>query len=120
MRLTLWILPFALSAALLTTTSYVLADSHVSEGEQHEPLDDAALEEQYGIKAGAVKRDEEDSAEQPNGDDENNGEITADGDEAAEGGTGGTGSSDDAIENGEDEESTDDDGESEESTDDNE
>jgi hypothetical protein len=142
MRLTPWILPFALSAALLTTTSYVFADNHESEGGhepesgQYEPLDDAALEEEYGIKAGSVKREEseesdsehstdttngagnaeEDSSEEnsdddrssaSNSDDENNGEVTDEGEETAEGGTGGTGSSEDAIENGEDEESTD-------------
>lgn len=153
MRLTPWILPLALSAALITTTNYVLADNHESGDKQHEPLDDAALEEEYGIKAGAVKRDpvEDSDSEQPSdetdrteededetldepaddetrgsadesdaADAENNGERTADGDEAAEGGTGGTGSSENALANGEDDKSTDDDGESEESTDDNE
>ncbi|HDZ46594.1 hypothetical protein LCGC14_0453500 [marine sediment metagenome] len=169
MRLTPWILPLALSAALLTTTSYVFADNHEDEDQQHEPLDDAALEEEYGIKAGSVKRDpvensdsdsesdseqpsdeedrsedEQDEASEEPADDEarssadesaadvtenerkemageeNNGEITADGDEVAEGGTGGTGSAEDALANGEDDESTEDDGESDESTDDNE
>lgn len=56
MRLTPWFLPLALSAALLTTTSYVFADNH-------EPLDDEALEEEYGIKAGSVKRDEQTSSD---------------------------------------------------------
>lgn len=123
MRLTPWFLPFALSAALLTTTGYVFADNHPSEGEQHKPLNDAALEEEYGIKAGAVKREESErgaSSEQPNGADENNGEITADGDEVAEGGTGGTGSPEVAIESGEDDKSTEDDGETGDSTGDNE
>ena len=59
MRLTPWMLPFALSAVLLMTTGYALADGLASEAEQHGPLDDAALEEEYGIKAGSVKRDEE-------------------------------------------------------------
>lgn len=62
MRLAPWFLPLALSAALLTTSSYVFADNHGSAGEQHEPMDDEALEEEYGIKAGSVKRDEETSS----------------------------------------------------------
>ncbi|WP_447046265.1 hypothetical protein [Vreelandella sp. H-I2] len=62
MRLTPWLLPFALSAALLTTTSYVFADNHESESEQQKPLDDEALEEEYGIKAGSVQRDEDEGA----------------------------------------------------------
>ncbi|MCH4813997.1 hypothetical protein [Vreelandella neptunia] len=63
MRLTPLFLTFALSTALLTTTSYVFADNHEAGEEQHEPLDDAALEEEYGIKAGSVKRDEETSSD---------------------------------------------------------
>lgn len=70
MRLTPWLLPFALSAALLTTTGYVFADSHESEDEQHEPLDDEALEEKYSIKAGSVKRDKEVSSSDSDGTDE--------------------------------------------------
>jgi hypothetical protein len=70
MRLAPWFLPLALSAALLTTTSYVFADNHEAGGEQHEPLDDAALEEEYGIKAGSVKRDEETSSDADQSDDQ--------------------------------------------------
>ena len=70
MRLTPWFLTFALSAALLTTAGYTFADNHESEGEQHTPLDDQALEEEYGIKAGAVKREEEASSSNSNDADE--------------------------------------------------
>lgn len=70
MRLTPWFLTFALSAALLTTASYTFADNHESEGEQHTPLDDQALEEEYGIKAGSVKREEEASSSNSNDADE--------------------------------------------------
>ena len=70
MRLTPWFLTFALSAALLTTAGYTFADNHESEGEQHKPLDDQALEEEYGIKAGSVKREEEASSSNSNDADE--------------------------------------------------
>ncbi|CEP37852.1 MULTISPECIES: hypothetical protein [Halomonadaceae] len=141
MRLAPWFLPFALSAALLTTTGYVLADNHDAEGEQHEPLDDEALEEEYGIKAGSVKRDEETSSSDSDGTDEQarareEEEEEEKGEEVAtsageadvelepgkseernpEAGTGGTGSPDDAIHSSEEENSEDD----EEGTDDNE
>lgn len=60
MRLTPWFLPVALSVALMATASYAFADEN-NEGEQdqHAPLDDQALEKEYGIKAGSVKRDQE-------------------------------------------------------------
>lgn len=128
MRLTPWMLPFALSAALLTTTGYALADSHDAEGEQHEPLDDAALEEEYGIKAGSVKRDEETSSSSADDTDEQarareaekekNEEVATSEGEAdvelapgsseersPEAGTGGTGSPEDAIHSSEEENS---------------
>lgn len=84
MRLNPWIMPFAFAAAMLAATSVATAD-------EHEPLDDQALEEEYGIKEGAVKRDEEDrssdtSESESNGDEEKeteNDETSA--------GTGGTG-----------------------------
>lgn len=133
MRLTPWLLPFALSAALLTTTGYVLADNHESEGEQHEPLDDAALEEEYGIKAGSVKRDVDMSSSDSDDTDEqarareeeeeeekNEGIATSEGEADVElepgkseernpeAGTGGTGSPEDAIHSSEEENSEDD------------
>lgn len=143
MRLTPWMLPFVLSAALLTTSGYVLADNHESEGEQHKPLDDEALEEEYGIKAGSVKRDEEEDASSSDSDgtdeqarvheeeeeEEKNEEVATSAGEAdvalepgeseernPEAGTGGTGSPEDAIHSSEEENSEDD----EEGTDDNE
>jgi hypothetical protein len=143
MRLTPWLLPFALSAALLTTTGYVLADNHESEGEQHEPLDDEALEEEYGIKAGSVKRDEDEGTsssgsesadeqarvrEEEEEEEKNEEVATSEGeadvelepgkseDRNPEAGTGGTGSPEDAIHSSEEENSEDD----EEGTDDNE
>ena len=70
MRLTPWFLTFALSAALLTTAGYTFADNHETEGEQHKPLDDQALEEEYGIKAGSVKREEERASSNSDGTDE--------------------------------------------------
>ncbi|EHJ94203.1 hypothetical protein KUC_1161 [Vreelandella boliviensis LC1] len=129
-------LPFALSAALLTTTGYVFADSHESEGEQHQPLDDATLEAEYGIKAGSVKRDEDASSsdsdgaeEQARAREEENEEVATSAGEAdvelepgkseernPEAGTGGTGSPEDAILSSEEENSEDD----EDGTDDNE
>jgi len=141
MRFTPWILPLALSAALLTTTGYVFADNHETEGEQHEPLNDEALEKEYGIKAGSVKRDDvasssaaEDTNEQTRvreeeEEEEKNEEVaTSAGEDDVEletgkseernpeAGTGGTGSPDDAIHSSEEENSEDDDGD----TDDNE
>ncbi|PRY58823.1 hypothetical protein B0H98_1166 [Vreelandella songnenensis] len=60
MRLTPWLLSLMLSAPLLATAGSALAESEPeSDSGQHEPLDDAALEEKYGIKAGAVQRDDD-------------------------------------------------------------
>ncbi|WP_339935555.1 hypothetical protein [Vreelandella glaciei] len=141
MRFTPWILPLALSAALLTTTGYVFADNHETESEQHEPLNDEALEKEYGIKAGSVKRDEvasssdaEDTNEQTRvreeeeeeeekheevatsaGEDDVELETGKSEERNPEAGTGGTGSPDDAIHSSE-EENKDDEGD----TDDNE
>lgn len=111
MRLTPWFLPFALSAALLTTTGYALADTQASEGEQHAPLDDEALEKEYGIKAGSVKRDGETSSDKTAvssaGEGEENVELEPeDGEQRSpEAGTGGTGSPEDAIHESEEENS---------------
>lgn len=108
MRLTPWILPFALSAALLTTTGYVFADNHAPEGEQHEPLDDEALEEEYGIKAGSVKRqDEANNSGEDNMTSESESESSDDEERSPDAGTGGTGSSQNAINSSEAENSQD-------------
>lgn len=143
MRLAPWFLPFALSAALLTTTGYVFADTHESEGQQYEPLDDAALEEEYGIKAGSVKRDEdagtassdsegadeqmrvrEEEEEEKKeevatsaGEDDVELEPGKSEERSPEAGTGGTGSPDDAIHSSEEENS---DNDKNDDTDDNE
>ena len=99
MRLTPWLLSMTLGSLLLTAGP-TLAEQTESGETQHEALDDAALEEKYGIKAGAVQREEEptssDTEEIPT--DNGSGE-----EEDAEGGTGGTGSAEDAIAEGEDE-----------------
>ena len=118
MRLTPWFLTFALSAALLTTASYTFADNHESEGEQHTPLDDQALEEEYGIKAGSVKREEEASSSNSNdADEKGEEEATRAGEDdvalepgkseerSPAAGTGGTGSPEDAIHSSEEENS---------------
>jgi len=132
MRLTPWLLPFALSAALLTATGYVFADNHAAEGEQHEPLDDEALEKEYGIKAGSVKREEDEGASSNDSEgideqarvreeeeeEEKNEEVATSEGEAdvelepgesqernPEAGTGGTGSPEDAIHESEEENS---------------
>ncbi|MEA2120464.1 hypothetical protein [Halovibrio sp. HP20-50] len=106
MRLTPWILPFALSAVLLTTTGQVFADNHASEGEQHEPLNDEALEETYGIKAGSVKRQDEanNSGEE---DMTSESESSDDEERSPDAGTGGTGSTQNAINSSEAENSQD-------------
>lgn len=106
MRLTPWFLPFALSAVLLTTAGYAVADSHSSEEEQSETepsemLSDEALEEQYGIKAGSVKRAEEGTG---TGSKENaEPESAEDEERSPAAGTGGTGSPEDAIQSSEEE-----------------
>lgn len=91
-----------LGAILLVVVSHAFAEEGSSNSEQYEPLDDEALEKEYGIKAGAVQRDAPPSDAEP-GSDAVSGEGGDDTD--TEGGTGGTGSADDAVENGEDEQS---------------
>lgn len=127
MRLTPWLLSLMLSAPFLTTAGSALAEPQAGGG-QHEPLDDAALEEKYGIKAGSVQREgqpvkttaanDTDTAE--HNDDVESDDVESDGGDPTtsdngdtesqntEGGTGGTGSEEDAIESGEDEKSNDD------------
>ncbi|KPQ23198.1 MULTISPECIES: hypothetical protein [unclassified Halomonas] len=103
MRLTPWIMPFVFAMALLSAAGVASAD-------EHEPLDDEALEEEYGIKAGSVKRDEENRSSDTSESDSNGEEKQEEEEEEedTEGGTGGTGSAEDAIEEGESEKSTDD------------
>ena len=98
MRVSPWLLPWVLSASLYVVAASAWADTAAENG-QHEALDDAALEETYGIKAGAVRRDEQPAsqAQEDAGDDD---------EEHAEGGTGGTGSADDTMLQGEDEQSS--------------
>ena len=99
MRLTPWLLSIMLGGLLLAAGP-LFAEQTEADDAQHEALDDAALEEKYGIKAGALQREEptssgsEEEASTDNGSDE---------EEDAEGGTGGTGSAEDAIAEGEDE-----------------
>lgn len=97
MRLTPWIMPFAFAAAMLAISGTATADEH-----EYEPLDDQALEEEYGIKEGAVKRDEEDRSSDVS-ESERNG---AEGEEENEETSAGTGGSGDAnADNGESEDS---------------
>ena len=118
MRLIAWVLPFTFSAALIATTGYVFADNHAPENEQHAPLDDKALEEEYGIKAGSVKRDGElssnaagEASDQTRAGEDDVELEPATGEEESPGaGTGGTGSPDDAIHSSEEENSANDDG----------
>jgi len=106
MRLTPWIMPFAFAAAMLAGTSAATADEH-----EHEPLDDKALEEEYGIKEGAVKRDEEDRSSDTSESESNGAEEEEEENEETSAGTGGTGDantdneeSDDSESDAEDEE----------------
>ncbi|CAM3749019.1 MULTISPECIES: hypothetical protein [Halomonas] len=123
MRLTAWVLLFTFSAALLATTGYVFADNHAPENEQHAPLNDKALEEEYGIKAGSVKRDGElssndagEASDQTRAGEDDVELAPSTGEEESPGaGTGGTGSPNDAIHSSEEENNDNDDG-----TDDNE
>ncbi|WP_404376435.1 hypothetical protein [Vreelandella aquamarina] len=103
-----WLLSFVFGTALIASSGSVLAETEAeTDSGQHQALDDAALEEKYGIKAGSVQRDEQPSNVAAT--DEASAEEGADnGGEDTEGGTGGTGSAEDAIENGEDEQSNDD------------
>lgn len=98
MRLTPWLLSITLGGLLLAAGP-TLAEQTESDETQHEALDDAALEEKYGIKAGAVQRDEEPTPSEEEASTDNGTDEEAD----AEGGTGGTGSAEDAVEEGEDE-----------------
>lgn len=86
MRLTPWIMPLAFAAAMLAATSAATADEH-----EHEPLDDAALEEEYGIKAGAVKRDAEGRSSDASDAESNGAEEEKEENEETSAGTGGTG-----------------------------
>ncbi|WP_235041160.1 hypothetical protein [Vreelandella profundi] len=118
MRLVTWVLPFTLSAALFATTGYVFADNHAPEEGQHAPLDDKALEEEYGIKAGSVKRDGElsssdtsEASDQTRAGEDDVELAPSTGEEESPGaGTGGTGSPNDAINSSEEENSQNDDG----------
>lgn len=132
MRFNPWLLSFVFGTALMASAASVLAEPETNaDSEQHQALDDAALEEKYGIKAGSVQRDEQPSSDTPaaeassteegtdtadaessdadaaNGTDTESTSTNAES-ENTEGGTGGTGSAEDAIESGEDEQSNDD------------
>lgn len=100
MRLPPWLLSIALGSLLLAAGP-TLAEETESDDTQAEALDDAALEEKYAIKAGALQRDESASS----GAEVGSSSVESDGEDNAEGGTGGTGSADDAIVQGEDEQS---------------
>lgn len=105
MRFTPWVFSIAFCTSLLMA-GQAQAETSDSDNTQHDALDDAALEEKYGIKAGALQRDESTSndAEETSDDESNHG----DNEEDTEGGTGGTGSAEDAIESGEGEQSNND------------
>ena len=139
MRFNPWLLSFVFGTALMASAASVLAEPETNaDSEQHQALDDAALEEKYGIKAGSVQRDEQpssdmsaseassaeedaDTAEVDSSTEAKNTGSDTEGSSAetesisthadsenTEGGTGGTGSAEDAIESGEDEQSNDD------------
>ncbi|RUR30788.1 hypothetical protein ELY33_08195 [Vreelandella andesensis] len=104
---------YAFSIAFCTSlmmAGQALAETSDSNDTQQGALDDAALEEKYGIKAGALQRDEPASseAEQTSDAESNNSNNEENTEEDIEGGTGGTGSAEDAIESGEGEQSADD------------
>ncbi|CAH1042629.1 hypothetical protein [Halomonas sp. TD01] len=105
MRFIPWVFSIAFCTSLLMA-GQTLAETSDSDDTQHDALDDAALEEKYGIKAGALQRDESASngAEETSDAESNN----SDNEKDTEGGTGGTGSAEDAVESGEDEQSNDD------------
>ncbi|UTA79976.1 hypothetical protein J4377_00235 [Halomonas sp. XH26] len=105
MRFTPWVFSIVFCTSLLMAEQ-AQAETSDSDNTRHDTLDDAALEEKYGIKAGALQRDESTSndAEETSGDESNH----ADSEEDTEGGTGGTGSAEDAIESGEGEQSNND------------
>lgn len=101
MRLTPWLLSIVLGSLLLAAGP-TLAEETESDATQAEALDDVALEKKYGIKAGALQRDESASSGAKAG----SSSIESDEEDNAEGGTGGTGSADDATVQGEDEQSS--------------
>ena len=96
MRFTPWLTTAGLAVALMLGSSAI-----VHADDDHEPMDDAALEEEYGIKAGSLIRHEDDSDEQESGEAANNNEN--DEEESPEAGTGGSGSPGDAHNGSEDE-----------------
>ena len=109
MRFNPWLLSFVFGTALMASSASVLAEPEANaDSEQHQALDDAALEEKYGIKAGSVQRDEQTSEMAAAEETEENADNGGDDSDNTEGGTGGTGSAEDAIESGEDEQSNDD------------
>jgi len=64
MRFNPWLLSFVFGTALMASAASVLAETETNaDSEQHQALDDAALEEKYGIKAGSVQRDEQPSSD---------------------------------------------------------
>ncbi len=63
MRFNPWLLSFVFGTALMASAASVLAEQTNADSEQHQALDDAALEEKYGIKAGSVQRDEQPSSD---------------------------------------------------------
>ena len=64
MRFNPWLLSFVFGSALMASAASVLAEPETNaDSEQHQALDDAALEEKYGIKAGSVQRDEQPSSD---------------------------------------------------------
>ena len=64
MRFNPWLLSFVFGTALMASAASVLAEPEANaDSEQHQALDDAALEEKYGIKAGSVQRDEQPSSD---------------------------------------------------------
>jgi len=64
MRFNPWLLSFVFGSALMASSASVLAEPETNaDSEQHQALDDAALEEKYGIKAGSVQRDEQPSSD---------------------------------------------------------
>ena len=107
MRFNPWLLSFVFGTALMASAASVLAEPETNaDSEQHQALDDAALEEKYGIKAGSVQRDEQTSEMAAAEETEENADNGGDDSDNTEGGTGGTGSAEDAIESGEDERAT--------------
>ena len=106
MRFTPWVFSIAFCTSLLMSVQ-AQAETSDSDDTQHEALDDAALEEKYGIEAGALQRDEPATNDAANNRDAESNDSD---EEDTEGGTGGTGSAEDAIENGESEQSNDDNG----------